>query len=593
MRDLTEQINEKLLPRVARPSQYIGQEINARRADVRQAAVRVVLAFPDAYTVGISHLGSQVLYQMLNHLPGVACDRTYCPFPDAERVCREQGLPLFAWESRCAVRDFDLLGFSLSQEMCVTNVLTMLDLAGVPLRSAHRGRDDPIVVAGDALAESPEPMADFIDLFIPGDGEQPLADLVRLIGDQKARGESREAILLAAAREIPSIYAPRFYRPVGQDGHVRPIREDVPPVIERAHLPALSDSPALTAPLVPLSEAVHDRVAIEIMRGCPNACRFCQAGATRLPVRTRSVEEVVSIARKALAASGWREISLVSLSSSDYPHLAELIERINAEFAGRHVSVSLPSLRAGEQLRHLPRLTSTVRKSGLTIAPEAGSERLRRAIGKPITVEDMLAGVQAAYRAGWRRVKLYFMAGLPGETQADIDGIFHLSKRLSDTRREVDGKPGNISAAVSWFVPKPHTPMQWFPMRDAEYYFRVRRRLRELSRGTPVSFKFHRIERSILEGVLCRGDRRLGSVIEAAWRDGARMDSWNEYFDWQRWRSAFEAVGVDPAAVAQREIPLDEPLPWSHIRGLRDERSLRAAYRTTVRLLRDENPEPG
>ncbi|MCK4276180.1 MAG: TIGR03960 family B12-binding radical SAM protein [Phycisphaerae bacterium] len=576
------------MPRIVRPGQYIGRETNARCGDVGAADVSVVLGFPDAYSIGISHLGGQVLYHVLNDLPGVACDRTYCPFPDAEQVCRDRSVPLFGWESRCAVRDFDMLGFSLSYEMCATNVLTMLDLAGIPIRASERTESDPIVVAGDVMAETPEPMASFIDLFIAGDGEEPLAELVELVRRMKKSGASRDEMILAASQQIPSAYAPRFYHPRYDQGGVslEPLRDDIPAVIRRAHVAHLSDSPAITHPLVPLCEAVHDRVTIEIMRGCPNGCRFCQAGATRLPVRFRSIEEILTIAREALASSGWREISLLSLSTSDYPHLDELINRLSNEFAERHVSISLPSLRVSEQLRDLPGLTNMVRKGGLTIAPEAGSPRLRRAIRKDISDADMLAGVRAAFEAGWRRVKLYFMAALPGETDDDIGAIFDLCKRLSDTRKDVDGQPGAISASVSWFVPKPHTPMQWCPMRQPEYLFDVRRRLRSLSRRTPIRFKFHRIERSILEAVICRGDRRLSEVIEAAWRNGARMDSWDEYFDYDKWLAAFEASGIDPAALAQRQIPLWETLPWSHIQGHLGEDILKSEYQRMTEALK-------
>jgi len=572
MRDVGELISERLLPRVKAPGQYIGLEINARRKDVRSADVTVALAFPDAYTIGISHLGSQVLYQMLNDMAGVACDRTYCPRSDAEEVMRREQVPLFGWESRCAVRDFDILGFSLTYELCVTNVLTMLDLAGIELHAADRRQEAPIVIGGDALADTPEPMADFFDLFLVGDGEEPLRQMVDLVARLKPAGATREQIIAEAARSISAAYVPRFHRSqLSPDGTFAGLlhTDQAPAQVKRAHVARLSDSPAITRPLVPLSQAVHDRVTIEIMRGCPNACRFCQAGATKLPVRWRSVDEIVQTARSAIAATGYRQISLLSLSASDYPHLDELIERLDAEFAPRHVSISLPSLRVDSQLRRLPKATSTVRKGGLTIAAEAATPRLRHAIAKNINDDDMIAGVKAAYQAGWRRVKVYFMAGLPGESDADVNAIFELCKRLSDTHKEVDGRPGSINASVSWFVPKPHTPMQWCAIRDAEYFFSVRRRLIGLSRRSPVNFKFHRIERSILEAVICRSDRRLGAAIEAAWRNGARMDAWDECFDCKKWQAAFEQTGIDPASIAHREIPTDAALPWSHITGRR------------------------
>jgi radical SAM family uncharacterized protein len=569
IRDVTDTLRGQLLPAVSRPGQYIGGEINARCRDVRTAEVTVALAFPDTYAVGISHLGSQILYQILNDLPGVAADRTYCPRADAEALCRRHHVPLWGWESRSAVGDLDVLGFSLSYEMCATNVLTMLDLAAVPLRAEQRTDEHPLVVGGEALAETPEPLAAFFDVFLPGDGEQTLPALVERVRQAKQTGLAREELLLDIARTVPSAYVPRFYEPrydaSGEFAGLDPTVADLPRRIPRAHLDRLTDSPPITCPLVPLAEAVHERVVIEIARGCPNGCRFCQAGHTRRPVRIRTVEQIVDIARKALAATGYRELSLLSLSASDYPHLEELLDRLNAEFAARRVSISLPSLRPGKLLAALPRLTSVVRKGGLTIAAEAGSPRLRQAIGKDIDDADMLAGVRAAYEAGWRHVKLYFMAGLPGESEADIDAIYDLCRRLSDARLAVDGRRGGITASVSWLVPKPHTPMQWCAMREAEYFFAVRRRLRELSRRSPVQFKFHRIERSILEAVIARGDRRLADAIEAAWRAGARMDAWEEHFDVALWQKAFAQTGIDPARIAHRALPLEAPLPWSHI----------------------------
>jgi len=569
MKSIAKEISAKLLPRIRQPGQYVGLEVNRLCADAPAAGARFALCFPDTYAVGISHLGTRILYHALNDMPGVAADRAYTPLPDAEAVMREHGVPLFGWESRCPLRQFDVLGFSLPYELCVTNVLTMLDLAGVPLRAADRREGHPIVIAGDALADSPEPMAAFIDVFLAGDGERPVKQLAELLLRAKPAGAAREEVLLEAARTIDGAYVPRFHEERraadGSYAGVQPLRSDVPPAIRRACLTELESFPLVRRPLVPLAEGVHDRVTLEVMRGCPNACRFCQAGAVRLPLRWRSVEEIVSAAKQAVAATGYDEISLLSLSTSDYPHLSELIDRLNAEFASRHVSISLPSLRVDSQLQHLPKLTSKVRKGGLTIAAEAGSERLRKAIGKRITEADMLAGVRAAYEAGWRKVKVYFMAGLPGETEQDIEAIFHLCKRLSDAGKPVSGHPGSINASVSWFVPKPHTPMQWSAMRDAEYFFRVRHTLRDLAQRSAVSFKFHWIERSVLEGVLARGDRRMADVIEAAWRAGARLDSWDEHFDWNLWQAAFAEAGIDPSAIGERDIPVDEPLPWGHI----------------------------
>jgi radical SAM family uncharacterized protein len=581
MESIAEDISSRLLCRVIQPSQYIGLEINARRPDVNAAEVTVAMAFPDTYAVGISHLGSQILYHLLNDIPGVACDRVYCLAPDAQTVARQQDVALFAWESRCRVRDFDIVGFALPYELCVTNVLTMLDLAGIPIRSQDRDETHPIIVGGDALADSPEPLADFIDVFLPGDGEEPLAALVERIRSAKPI-RSRRQVLLDIARTVPSAYVPSLYRPrYRQDGSyagLEPEAEDLPTEIQRACLRPLSRHAPPRAPLVPLAESVHDRVVVEVMRGCPNACRFCQAGATRLPVRTRSVEQIVEAVEAGLAATGYRDVSLLSLSTGDYPDLPGLLHRLNDQLAGRNVSISLPSLHVDQQLRDLPALTHAVRRTGMTIAAEAGTQRLREAIGKDIAEQDMLAAVQAAWQAGQNSVKVYFMAGLPGETLEDIDEIFHLCRRLSLSRKPIDNHKGSITASISWFVPKPHTPLQWAPMRQAEYFWQVRRRLIDLCRRTPVNVKFHFIERSCLEGVIARGNRRVGAVIQAAWENGATMDSWDEHFEYDRWQRAFQQTGVDPAEFAHRRFGPDEVLPWSHIRCFRSEQYLRDQY---------------
>lgn len=584
MNNLAHAIETDLLPWVNQPGQYIGLEINARWRPPAGDELAVAMCFPDAYAVGVSHHGSQLLYAMLNGLPGVHCDRAYCPPPDGEQRMRDARLPLFGWESRAPLAEFDLLAFSVGYEGCVTNVLTMLDLAGVPLRAADRRRRDPIVVCGDALADSPEPIAPFFDLVLPGDGETPLAELARMLLQHKRSPDppDRQRRLLEAARTVPSAYAPQFYEnrfdDAGQFAGLARRRDDVPATIPRACVTDLADSPVLTAPLVPVAEAVHDRVVIEVMRGCPNGCRFCQAGATRLPVRLRPPSEIVDAARQAIDNTGYDEIALLSLSTSDYPQLAELIGQLQAELGPRGVSISLPSLRVDTQLKILPELTADVRKGGLTIAAEAGSERLRQAVRKRITEQAMLDGVTAAWQAGYRSIKVYFLAGLPGETMDDIDAIADLCRRLAATRRDVDGHWGAINASVSWLVPKPHTPMQWSPMRSADYFWAVRQRLIERTRRSTVNVKFHYIERSLLEGLIVRGDRRLADVIENAWRRGARMDSWTEHFDWSHWQQALDEAGLELPALLHRPIPLDAPLPWDHITCHRDKAFLQSQH---------------
>jgi radical SAM family uncharacterized protein len=580
LRDLRKRISDELLPRVENPSQYIGLETHACCADVDSAKVTAVMAFPDTYAIGISHSGSQILYRLANTIPGVACDRAYCPLPDAEAVCREINLPLFGWESRRALADFDVLGFSLGYEICATNVLTMLDLAGVCLHADRRGRTDPLVVAGDALADSPEPMAGFFDVFLPGDGEGPWRGLLELLRDLKSGPDqpTRGELLRQIALRVPSAYVPSLYEPridsAGRYAGLQPLHADLPLPIDRACLTDLDATPLPARPLVPVAEGVHDRVTLEIMRGCPNGCRFCQAGATRLPLRWRPVEQIVDAAREAIENTGYREISLLSLSTSDYPRLTELLAGLRAALPD-DVSISLPSLRVDTQLEMLAAESATVRKTGITIAAEAGSERLRLALNKGITEEDMLAGVSAAWRAGYHAVKVYFIAGLPGETDEDVDEIFHLCRRLSDSRRAIDGQRGSINASVSWFVPKPHTPMQWLPMAGEERFWQIRNRLRQLCHRNPVNVKFHLIERSCLEGYLARADRRAGQVILEAWRRGARLDAWGEHWNWRLWQEAFEATGTDWSDLITRELDPYQPVPWDHIRCHRSPEALR------------------
>ena len=582
MRILRDAILTDLLPYVPHPAQYTGLEHNRRCRDVHTADVTVALAFPDAYPVGVSHVGTQILYTLLNATDGVACDRSYCPTPEAERVMRERGVGLFGWESRAHLGDFDVIGISLSYEMVFTNMLTMLDLAGVSLHAAERSDDDPIIVVGGTQADAPEVMADFTDIVLVGDGEASLPALVELIRRAKRAGAGREAILLEAARTIPEAYVPALWEPRYHDdgtlASLAPVRDDLPRTIARGHVP-LSDSPAITHPLVPATAGVFDRISLEIMRGCPHGCRFCHAGATRDPLRWRSVDELLDTAQQAVDNTGFREISLLSLSTSNYPHLEELMARMNERFAPQHVSIAVPSLRVDKQLAHLPWQLNRVRKGGMTIAAEVGTDRLRRAVRKTVTNDDLLAGVRAAYAAGWKSVKVYFMAGFPGETDADLEGIIQLCRAMSWARKDVDGHKGSVTASISWFVPKPHTPLQWAPQADMDYFWHVRTFLLDRTRKSPVTVKCHHIERSVIEAVIARGDRRLGRVVEAAWRAGARFDGWREHFDFDLWRQAFDDVGLDMGFYARRERPLDELLPWDRIAAPRSRDALAAEWR--------------
>lgn len=586
--DLAQRVSDELLPAVRQPAQYVGGEVNQLVApgQWQAAEIRVALAFPDTYAIGMSHLGSAILYWIAHHTPGVVAERVYCPWIDAERVMRDRGIELFTWDTRRPVRSADLLAVTLQSELCYTNLLTLLDLAGMPLRASQRDEDDPLVIVGGPQADHPEPVAEFVDGVVVGDGEPSLPAILERCKRLRRDGVPRREWIPELAQAFDWFYAPGLYRcDYRDDGTLRsltPAHRSARATIARCRCDDLESAPVPLRPLVPHTEVPHDRISIEIMRGCPHLCRFCHAGYTRRPVRRRSVERILEIAEQSWAATGCDEIGLLSLSTADYPDLERLTAEITRRFAPRHVSISVPSLRVDKALAAIPEMVATVRKAGLTLAPEAARDPLRRALGKRLTDDDLFGGLTRAYRAGWRRVKLYFLVGFPGEAPEDIDGIWDLAARASRLRKELGcGAPANVTAAVSWLVPKPHTAMQYAPQPDAEYFLAARRRLRDLcrgSRGAAVRLAFHRVEQSILEAVFARGDRRLGAVIETAWRDGARFDHWTECFDDDTWRRAFAACGIDPAFYAHRERRPGECLPWSHITGAFPCERLRAQY---------------
>jgi len=584
--DLRAQVSNELLPYVQRPAQYVGGETNQLVADGhwQRAEVRVAVAFPDAYTIGMSHLGCQIIYWLCNHTPGVCAERAYVPWLDAEERMRQRRIPLFTWDTRQPVASADILAVSLQYELGYTNLLTLLDLAGIPLGSAGRDDSHPLVVAGGPQADNPEPVADFLDLVVVGDGEASMAALLVAYRELKLGGVRRRQMIPELARRFEWCYAPSVYDvSYHQNGTVRSVQPRdprVPRQVERCRTPDLEAAPYPLRPLVPHTEVVHDRIAIEIMRGCPQRCRFCHAGYTKRPLKLRSVDRILDLAEQAWQATGYNEIGLLSLSTADYPHLGELAERINGRFADRRVSISIPSLRVDRMLASIPSMVSSVRKSGLTIAVEAARDDLRAAIRKKVTDGNLLQGILAAYRAGWRSVKLYFLTGFPGERPEDIDGIWDLSNQVSNARKEVDGHRAAVTASVGWLVPKPHTPLQWAPQPPAEYFHEIRERLRGRARGarSAVRIKTHHVERSVLEAVLSRGDRRLAPAIEAAWRAGARFDGWDECFRPELWQRAFETTGIDPAFYARRERPLSELLPWAHLASQRRNENLDREY---------------
>jgi radical SAM superfamily enzyme YgiQ (UPF0313 family) len=548
-------VEREFLPFVRRPGRYIGGEINQIKKDLTQCELTIALCFPDIYEVGMSHTGLAIIYDCLNKIDGIAAERVFAPWPDAEKVLREKKIHLFSLESRASLKSFDIVGFSLTNELCYTNVLNMLDLGGIKIRSADRGEDEPLIIAGGGMSDCCEPVADFIDAFLLGEAEETVIRLVELIRAQKKIGASKKVILSLINNDFDWAYVPEYHAG-------RRLQNAVVEDFDNASVPL--------EPVVPFVQAIHERVSIEIMRGCPGRCRFCQASFCRRPIRYRSIERIIDIAKTCYHSTGYDTVSLLSLSSADYPNLEELVVGLHEYFHDKHVGLSLPSLRVDKQLKLLPELLTSVRKGGLTIAVEAASERLRKIINKPLKDEDLFAATEAAYRAGWRRLKLYFMVGLPGETEGDVKRIVELSFQLGKLRKRVDGKTGQINIAVSWFVPKPHTPFAWLGQKPKSYFEWAKEIILEEKsnlRAKFLQFKFHHINRSVLESAIGRGDRRLCDVIEAAWRDGAKFDLWDDYFDYEPWRRAFEKSGIDIEAAAQRQFDPDEILPWEHLGG--------------------------
>ena len=571
---LAERIEREFLPYVRRPSRYIGGEINQVIKDLSGCDLTVALCFPDVYEVGMSHTGLMIIYNIINKMEGVAAERIFAPWIDAEKILREKGIALFSLESKAALSSFDIVGFSLTNELCYTNVLNMLDLGGVNFRSKDRGEDEPLVIAGGGQANCCEPLAEFVDLFVLGDGEEAVVELIELVKESKKSGLQRKDILLSAARIFEWAYVPAFYEFEYDGVKIKSFRPTVPELRQRFENVVVEDFENASVPLrpiVPFTKAVHERVSVEIMRGCPGRCRFCQASFCRRPIRYRSVEKIIDIAKACYEATGFDTVSLLSLSTADYPKLKELVDGLQAYFQEKHVGLSLPSLRVDQSaITELAEALSAVRKGGLTIAVEAASENLRQIINKPINDEDLFAAAEAAYRAGWQKLKLYFMVGLPGETEEDIKQIVRLSFELAKLRKKVDRRTGQLNITVSWFVPKAHTPFGWLGQKTKSYFEDAKQLILEEKkklRAKFLQFKFHDINRSLLESATGRGDRRLCDVIEAAWREGARFDLWDECFDYTLWTKVFEKFGMDVEKLAEREFGREEILPWEHLGG--------------------------
>jgi radical SAM family uncharacterized protein len=572
--DMTD-LNELLLT-VRKPGRYVGGEWNSVKKEWTEERLKILLAFPDVYEVGMSYLGTKILYGVLNGLDDCLCERVFSPWHDLEKVLRENKIKLFSLESRKPIGQFDIIGFSLTYELGYTNVLNILDMGDIPKRSSERNRGDPLIIAGGTACYNPEPMADFIDAFLIGDGEEAILEIVdvyRKMGRgtpaHEAKGPASRGELLRSLAKIKGVYVPSLYKvEYNTDNTIRnfsPTEEGIPKTVEKRYVKSLDSAFYPVDQIVPNIQVVHDRLVLEIMRGCKHACRFCQATTTCRPCRERTKESILQLAKAAYEATGYDEISLLSLSSGDHSQIKDILRELNEEFGKKAVSISIPSLRVEDVLKELPGLLSEVKKAGLTFAPEAGNPCLRKIINKNNEIEKLLEAVTESFRLGWRRVKLYFMIGLPGEKEQDILDIAELVNKISNLRREIDGRAADVRASINSFIPKPHTPFQWEIIGDFEALEKKKNLLKSAVRSRFIELDFHSFEMGYLEAIISRGDRRLSEVIYESWKAGSRFDGWSEFFNLKIWLAAFERKGIDPRFYVFEKRKLDAVLPWDFV----------------------------
>ena len=569
-------LSDEILMKIDKPARYIGNELNSVVKEKDAVDIRFVMCFPDVYEIGMSHLGIQILYDMLNKREDVWCERVYSPWSDLHAILKEKKIPLFSLESQQPVKDADFLGITIQYEMCYTNILQILDLSQIPIEAADRTKNDPIVIGGGPCTYNPEPIAEFFDLFYMGEGEISYDALLDLYKKMKQEGASRKEFLHEAAK-IPGIYVPSLYEvSYKEDGTIagfEPVYEDVPRTVTKQIVTDMTQAVYPEKPIVPFIKATQDRVVLEIQRGCIRGCRFCQAGMVYRPTREKNVERLKKLAYQMLKSTGHEEISLSSLSSSDYSQLQELVTFLIEEFKGKGVNISLPSLRIDAFSLDVMGKVQDIKKSSLTFAPEAGSQRLRDVINKGLTKEVILEGAGMAFEGGWNKVKLYFMLGLPTETEEDMKAIPELANDIAVRYYEIpkDQRNGKcqITISTSFFVPKPFTPFQWASMHDPEDYIArakvVNDTVKEQLNRKSIKYNWHEADVTVLEGVLARGDRKVGSVIRTVYERGGIFDAWSEYFDYQRWLDAFTDCGVDMDFYTKRERSLDEVFPWDFI----------------------------